>query len=137
MGESAVGEPWGIGGCCLKRRGRRGGHRVVPNEGSGDRAGVYGSVAEARCLGFSTDSSLLHDILSAADLALDLLPRPPGCFDGARRKFPVLARLLDEACNPLLSESIYKLTVRVGIGKIAKKCQHVSRLIHKKGALTQ
>lgn len=62
-------------------------------------------------------------------MALDLLPRPPGGFDGARRKLPVLARLLDEASNPLLSKSIDKLPVRVGIGKVAKRCQHVSQLL--------
>ena len=116
-GGFAVSSDWGAG------------HRGGPNDGLGGRAGVYGSVAEARCWAFSTDSGLLHDILSAADLALDLLPRPPGRFDGTSREFAVLTRLLDKSCHPILSESIDELAVRVGIGKVTAKGQPVTRLL--------
>lgn len=63
-------------------------------------------------------SRLLHNTLGAANLALDLLSGPASGLDSPGLEFPVGTRLLDQSCKPVLAESVRKLTVGEGIGKV-------------------
>lgn len=62
--------------------------------------------------------NLGHDSSSAANLTLNLLPRPAGSLNGPRREVAVGLGLLDHGGEPILSESIDQLAVGVSISKV-------------------
>jgi hypothetical protein len=63
-------------------------------------------------------SGLLHDILGASDLALNLFPSPAGSLDRAGLEFAVRTSLLDESSEPILTERFDQLAIRIRISKI-------------------
>jgi hypothetical protein len=63
-------------------------------------------------------SSLLHDGLLAADLALDLFAGPAGSLDSAWLELAIGLGLLDQSSQPVLSEGVDELAVRESIGEV-------------------
>ena len=75
------------------------------------------------CWPISPLSCLLHDGLGAANLPLDLLPRPASSFNGARLELPVRPRLLNHGRDPFLPESISQLAIGIRICEITTNSQ--------------
>lgn len=66
-------------------------------------------------------TSCLDHALGTANLALDLLARPPGSFDGTLLELAVRPSFLNHGCNPVLAEDLGQLAVGISIGKITRE----------------
>jgi len=66
-------------------------------------------------------STLLHHGRSPPELALDLLASPAGRLNGPRLEFAVGSRLLDQGSDPILTEGLNQLSVRICVGEITGK----------------
>ena len=66
-------------------------------------------------------SRLCHDGLLTTKLALNLLPSPPSSVNCAWLEFAVGLGLLDHSSQPILSESIDKLTTGERLSKVTGK----------------
>lgn len=69
---------------------------------------------------FQPRSVLGHDGLAAAQLALDLLASPASRVNGSGLELSVGLCLLNHGGEPLLAESLDKLPIGIGIGKVTE-----------------